>query len=1264
MSSVENILFNDQFLKVAAEEYAKFKKTSDWDEEYKWNILSGLNDKFLSGGISIENIVEKIKLLEENNPQEGSFVHWSEVDYLKKAAEKNPEIVVFYINSLIDENKSLSDRIDNARMKLQEASKGNFGTPLTGYILASFNKNKYPIFKDEIFRHFVEVMNLDLDFKTADIGKKYEKYVEICNNIADYLEKNDLFTYTPSILDGQDFLYCISRYDNLRYKIYIRYLFNFAKTLKNYENRPQIFLNDICKMEQPFLKIEMENYRGGEKIRKIRFLVLERILGEEKLSLEEFKEILENVNEQYDGDILHSWDEFKILFQIYFDLYKKRINYFLRSLHTYFKNQDTFSETQFKENEVINDFLWNQNFGGTSCWIALYPNSIVSHKIAPQLFLGIYDDAIMYGLCYGSEIEDQYENDFEKIHDEEEINVTNILKKFVQVYPKFKDFTGIEPSEKINYWKIAPGRNAKHWDKFIEKGIIAINWSKYNDLGSFRDLSKEEIAEQLGLNVASSNVVYAFDVIVNQINIGDYIVANKGKNKIVGIGKVISDYVYDDSEPINRHQRKVEWIHIGEKEVEYDFGQMTITTIGKTDFNNFIAQYKSDLVEPFSTIFSNREEAYWAFELIRKTFERLDIVDENDQRFAVTIVHNQKMLRVNIGNWSVIHFENKGKSQTYVGMALLQPEQIGLETEKDVRLWTPFKDSEKEVRGAEIPINLVRSQDNIILDHYFQTLDYIKEKFQTWAASNYRRYNKSLIVNAIFNPTKQDEILTKGLGSDVEFKRYFWITANPSIWSVESIKEGGEIFYTAYNKKGNKRRLFEAFQMAQPDDKVIFYESTPVKKVVATGKITQSLHREFEQSIGDEVDGVSIKYMDPVDGITWEMISSVPDLEKSSPVLNKAQGSLFPITAQEYETILSLEEITQGPITLIEHETYKKFKDEEYLKIDFSKKIDLGELYFEDKERLITQIAHALKHRKHLILNGPPGTGKSKLAKEICKTYRKNGTDEYFSMVTATSDWSTFDTIGGYLPDEQEGNKLLFSKGVFFKCFQNDHNKPINEWLILDEINRADIDKAFGCLFSALTGDRITLSMKKEGNKIELIGDPKDHDDVYGWRFFIHPDWRIIATMNTFDKASLYEMSYAFMRRFAFINVNIPTDIKKAVDELIKIWQKRGLIGEIEDDTRVLLVDIWEIINKYRKVGPAIIEDIIRFIDGGGNIVSALTMYVFPQLEGLSQDKHISFVKEFKNMPGFVPNSDYRYLVKTAVDFFDIAEEKFNEQNI
>jgi ABC-type multidrug transport system fused ATPase/permease subunit len=93
------------------------------------------------------------------------------------------------------------------------------------------------------------------------------------------------------------------------------------------------------------------------------------------------------------------------------------------------------------------------------------------------------------------------------------------------------------------------------------------------------------------------------------------------------------------------------------------------------------------------------------------------------------------------------------------------------------------------------------------------------------------------------------------------------------------------------------------------------------------------------------------------------------------------------------------------------------------------KDLRVGNLYFENKEQIIRQITAALKNGKHIILIGPPGTGKSKLAKKICDSYCGRGG---YTMTTATSDWSTFDTIGGYVQDEN--GKLKFSPGVFLKC--------------------------------------------------------------------------------------------------------------------------------------------------------------------------------------------------------------------------------------
>jgi MoxR-like ATPase len=305
----------------------------------------------------------------------------------------------------------------------------------------------------------------------------------------------------------------------------------------------------------------------------------------------------------------------------------------------------------------------------------------------------------------------------------------------------------------------------------------------------------------------------------------------------------------------------------------------------------------------------------------------------------------------------------------------------------------------------------------------------------------------------------------------------------------------------------------------------------------------------------------------------------------------------------------------------------------------------LSDIYFtpadDERASLPVQIDNALRSGKHIILTGPPGSGKTELAKRICQHYR----NQQYALVTATDDWSTFDTIGGYHPDRDKN--LQFKPGVFLTRFLDSTHPPTakNEWLIIDEINRADIDKAFGSLFSALTGNNVTLPFENEDGKIELIGDPEglSFRPLTSHHYYIPSDWRIIATMNTDDKSSLYRMSYAFMRRFAHISVPVPTASQinpTLIEEYCNAdrWNL-SVAASSEISSEELFQDvatIWEVIQRRKQIGPALIKDLIEHLlqqtkRKDIDYAQAMTIYIFPQLEGLRERDMKEILNELDN---------------------------------
>ncbi|GEM_PF-3844095 len=188
----------------------------------------------------------------------------------------------------------------------------------------------------------------------------------------------------------------------------------------------------------------------------------------------------------------------------------------------------------------------------------------------------------------------------------------------------------------------------------------------------------------------------------------------------------------------------------------------------------------------------------------------------------------------------------------------------------------------------------------------------------------------------------------------------------------------------------------------------------------------------------------------------------------------------------------------------------------------------------------IIKIIDSLQFLPQTIIQGPPGTGKTRLAKMIAN-FIVNGTfsdkiqqnQSQIKIIQFHPGYSYDDFIRGMevsIINTRKQRKLQIQQNQLNYAYidkilvkianqaQKDLQKPY--FLIIDEINRADLNSLLGELIYAL---------EYRGEDIELL-----YPDSSGKRTFsLPPNLYIIGTMNTADR-STESLDYAIRRRFAF----------------------------------------------------------------------------------------------------------------------------------
>lgn len=293
------------------------------------------------------------------------------------------------------------------------------------------------------------------------------------------------------------------------------------------------------------------------------------------------------------------------------------------------------------------------------------------------------------------------------------------------------------------------------------------------------------------------------------------------------------------------------------------------------------------------------------------------------------------------------------------------------------------------------------------------------------------------------------------------------------------------------------------------------------------------------------------------------------------------------------------------------------------------------------KRETVLKIIYHLRAGKHVILEGPPGVGKTDLARSILKILGNKiiGNEKFIESV-ASDIWSRYEVIGGLDAENQ------FQIGYVTKAAID------NRWLLIDEFNRADMNKAFSDMFLAIESKVISLR--------------PDESKIYGKESVEIPDnFRMICTMNDFDKNLLLsELSYGLISRFAFVSIDFDKEKEKnVVRERIKSEDTPNF-NTVYDACSKQIEIYYNFINDVRiqrNIGVRTSIDVIRYlittnVDSENDdhrwtsLNDAICDYVLPQFDRLDRTTLEAVLKATEDHLKHTAFTQFNKEIKIQVD--------------
>jgi len=352
-------------------------------------------------------------------------------------------------------------------------------------------------------------------------------------------------------------------------------------------------------------------------------------------------------------------------------------------------------------------------------------------------------------------------------------------------------------------------------------------------------------------------------------------------------------------------------------------------------------------------------------------------------------------------------------------------------------------------------------------------------------------------------------------------------------------RDGGYMWAPKRSKGAGEgpRPYWTTMTVVLPGDRIVHYRNSAIRAVSRATSAAEDTTRPGElPAEAWEHEGwlVRTEYLELVNPLRLDAIPEtwlVPSSGPFNAVGRVQQGYLFKLSddfGKELARMLSDTERKPGPApgdealdALARHTLMDKTELEELIEL--------------------------LETRKQLILQGPPGCGKTWIADALARHLTDNPldseeTNHRMELVQFHQSYGYEDFMQGIRPITTDDGRIEYRvlPGILVRFIEQQGSDPSDNYvLVIDEINRGNISRIFG---------ELLLLLEYRDKEVRLPYSESEES-----KFRLPKNLLIIGTMNTADR-SLASIDYALRRRFAFQRLS-PVERGKA--RVLETWLDR-----------------------------------------------------------------------------------------------------------